>query len=825
MKTSIIILFCFLNVFAFSQVLHNYSVKRSNTYSEIPNHATLEISKKINIQNFPDWFRNEFSLSEKYDLKLLNNETDKLGIRHYRYQQTFSGYDVDGTMVILHVKNGFIESFNGILLSDLDDIDLNSAFTESQALTKALDYINANLYKWEIEAEEQFIKDKRKNASAAYYPKGELVISKKDDLDGMKNYFLTWAFKIFAQEPFKYEKVFVKANTGEILKSSPLLANADEIGNGETQYSGTRSITTDSYNGSYRLRESVRGIETYDLNESTYYSDAVDFIDDDNYWNNVNPELDQYAADAHWGMEMTYDYYLNTFDRDSYDGNGHLITQFCHYDEGYFNAFFDWETGFMVFGDGNGLPLVPTDIIGHEFTHGVTHYTANLIYYAEHGALNESFSDIFGTAVEFYAKPDVANWTQGEDINAIVRNMANPNEYDDPDTYLGDFWHTTGFDYAGVHTNCGVQNFWFYLLVEGGSGTNDIGDNYNVSGIGMDNAAAIAYRNLTTYLYPSAKYYDARYYSILSAVDLFGACSPEVEAVTNAWYAVGVGDEYQGDFVDAAFYTLTNSNCIAPYTVHFVNQSNNADDFVWDFGDGTTSTELSPDHTYNNFGTYTVQLIADGGACGSDTETKTGYIDLNPDNGCVTIMEGVSTITGCSGTIFDNGGPYANYEDNMNMYFDRVTIQSPESTTITLFFNEFDLANYEHLKICDGPDLNFPSIGYYGFYDLPPASLTSSSNAITIVLQISYDLNTGSGFMIDWLCSDLVGITNIDNKNNIKIYPNPTNGKFTIEGNNIQRIEIKDINGAAIKDVTINMEQIEIDLSQHPSISQQRRCC
>ena len=393
--------------------------------------------------------------------------------------------------------------------------------------------------------------------------------------------------------------------------------------------------------------------------------------------------------------------------------------------------------------------------------------------------------------------------------------MANPKEYEDPDTYLGDFWHTSGFDHAGVHTNCGVQNFWFYLLVEGGSGTNDNGDIYDVSGIGMDNAAAIAYRNLTTYLFPSAKYYEARYYSILSAVDLFGACSPEVEAVTNAWYAVGVGDAYQENFVEAGFHTLTKSNCIAPYTVHFVNQSNNANNFVWDFGDGTTSTELSPDHTYNDFGTYTVQLTADGGTCGSDTETKTDYIDLNTNNGCVTIMTGVSTITGCSGAIFDNGGPYSNYEDHMNTNFDRVTLQSPEPTTITLYFNEFCLANYEYLKICDGPDLSYPVIGYYGFYDLPPASLTSSSNSITMVLQISYDLNTGSGFMIDWLCSDLVGITNIDD-NNIKIYPNPTNGKFSIEGNNIQKIEIKDVNGGTVKAIATTKKHIEIDLSQQP---------
>ena len=122
--------------------------------------------------------------------------------------------------------------------------------------------------------------------------------------------------------------------------------------------------------------------------------------------------------------------------------------------------------------------------------------------------------------------------------------MSNPNSHGDPDTYMGTSWATGPGDSGGVHTNSGVQNFWYYLLTVGGSGTNDNSDTYSVTGQGWTKAGAIAFRNNTVYLTPSSQYADARFYSIEAAKDLYGACSPEVIATTNAWYAVGVGDEF-----------------------------------------------------------------------------------------------------------------------------------------------------------------------------------------------------------------------------------------------------------------------------------------
>ena len=152
----------------------------------------------------------------------------------------------------------------------------------------------------------------------------------------------------------------------------------------------------------------------------------------------------------------------------------------------------------MAFGDGsNNNPLVELDVVGHELTHGVTQYEAGLQYYNESGALNESFSDIFGKAIEFDPFGDTATWQVAKHYRAGgLRDLSNPNLKNQPDTYAGDMWYTGYDDSGGVHTNSGVQNFWFYLLCEGGSGVNDHEVSYSVNAIGMDAAAKIAYRNL-----------------------------------------------------------------------------------------------------------------------------------------------------------------------------------------------------------------------------------------------------------------------------------------------------------------------------------------
>ncbi len=309
--------------------------------------------------------------------------------------------------------------------------------------------------------------------------------------------------------------------------------------------------------GKYRLREAGRGtgISTYDARNGTDLPVAVDFVDADSSFTEARAQA---GVSVHWAVEAVYDYYLMRHGRNSYDDAGARIISYVHYDNNWSNAV--WDGMRMGFGDGpgNDAPYVSIDIVGHEFTHGVTQYTADLIYHGEPGALNESFSDIFGTAIEFTTPGVTGSWLMGAGATSL-RSLSDPKTFRDPDTYLGQFWVsvTDTFDNGGVHVNSGAQNHWFYLLSEGGSGVNDNNEAYSVAGIGMEQAAQIAYRNLSVYLTPSSGYREARLGSLHSALDLFGSDSPQYQAVKDAWYAVGVSRPYLEPTVIASADTLS----------------------------------------------------------------------------------------------------------------------------------------------------------------------------------------------------------------------------------------------------------------------------
>lgn len=290
------------------------------------------------------------------------------------------------------------------------------------------------------------------------------------------------------------------------------------------------------------------------------------------------------ALDAHWGMEQTHDYYLTVFNRDSYDGQGSEIRNYINGMVAYGGtqdnaASLPSPYNSMVYGLGDGVsmgPVVGLDVMGHEFTHLVTDNNGHggLNYQDQSGALNESFSDMMGTAIEFFADSANANWTIGEGImlNApyYMRSMSNPkgpaNVSQDfqpqPDTYLGQYWYTGNQDNGGVHINSGVPNKWFYLLSMGGSGTNDNNYHYQVTGQGIKKAEKIAYETFTQYLTPTATFVDAYNGSLNAASDLYGANSSEYNAVKAAWLAVGVPNN---DSTNGITTTQVKNNLVKVY--------------------------------------------------------------------------------------------------------------------------------------------------------------------------------------------------------------------------------------------------------------------
>jgi len=521
----------------------------------------------------------------------LGSEKDQLGFETHRFQQTIDGIPVEYGMMAVQTKDGKIVGETGKwVVKAPKNLEKTAKISENIALQYAMNFVGAESYKWQNKEEEEFIKKESGDANASFAPKGEVVYYSDPADEKMNDLKLAYKFDIYAEKPLSRQYVFVDAKSGKILGVDAIIHEVNTPGTAVTGYSGTRSIMTDSYNGSYRLRETGRNggtaVQTFNLKKGTNYSSAVDFTDTDNSWNNVNTNKDQYATDAHWGAEMTLDYLFTKFGRKSIDNNHFAIKSYVHYSTNYFNAF--WDGTRMTYGDGSsttngGKPLTALDVCGHEIAHGMTSKTANLAYQRESGALNEGFSDIFGNSIERWARPTQYSWKLGEDFSYVIRDMSNPNAYGQPDTYLGTYWNattTTGCssptqsnDYCGVHTNSGVLNFWYYLLVTGGSGTNDKGFAYNVSAIGLDKAAAIAYRTLTTYLSSSSTYMNARTYSLQATADLYGAGSNEVTQVTNAWNAVGVGGGLsvtgKTAVSDALLFTISPNPATDKFTVSF----------------------------------------------------------------------------------------------------------------------------------------------------------------------------------------------------------------------------------------------------------------
>lgn len=498
--------------------------------SDVPRRIIYKAQSAVQFQNYFDRYAGISSA----DLRQVRQFEDELGMRHTRYRQYYQNLEIIGSDYILHERDGRVVSANGFLFSDFN-MAVTPSISEAEALKIALQQANAQLYKWQSEPEN------------FDQPRGELVITSEDYLMTRASFALVYRFDVYAERPTARYVVDVDARNGDIINFYNRIHTADVAASGNSLYNGTVSFTADFTGSIYRLRQTAsgNGIQTYDMNNGTSYGAASDITSGSSTFNN-----DGAAVNAHWGAEQTYDYFFNEHNRNSYNGNGAVIRSYVHYSNNYVNAF--WDGSRMTYGDGDGVnygPLTSIDIVSHEITHGVTDFSSDLVYSYESGALNESFSDIFGEAVENYATGS-NDWLMGDDIgiggSGAFRNMSNPNQFNDPDTYKGDFWHTSASDNGGVHVNSGVQNFWFYLLVNGGSGTNDNSDSYSVNAIGIDAAGAIAYRNNNVYLTTTSNYSDAYLGSLDAAADLYGSGSAQYNAVQDAWDAVGVDDSNAG---------------------------------------------------------------------------------------------------------------------------------------------------------------------------------------------------------------------------------------------------------------------------------------
>lgn len=492
-----------------------------------------------------------FELNTDHSFEFVKQFSDNLGQTHYVYQHKYKDVDVNGDVVLVHSKNEKVISVNG-QVSAIQD--LNISFSLSDAETQRI-------------AQNHFeVTENVKISEVSHVIYKQL---KEEEV----NYFAAAKIQFSSLLPLKDNIYYIDASNGEILSVENRVHHIDTPSTSATYYRGNQAITVDSYSGKYRLKDNTRNIQTYNgvnltglVGANGFYQGATEYLSNTADFTANNTKG---AVEAHWGMTKTYDYYKNIHNRSSYDGNGSIIRNYYNppgvllsgdpNNPTQNNAAAIQTPGQegMVYGIGDGYlmdPVVGLDVAGHEFSHLVISRNGlgGLNYQGESGALNESFADIFGTSIEFYTNLS-PNWTIGENLFKLapyhMRDMSDPKnathafgiDLRQPDTYEGDYWADTSspIDQGGVHINSGVGNKWYYLLCEGGSGTNDVSNSYNVTGIGISKAEKIVYRALVTYMPSAATFLDARAATISAAYDLY--TQTEADAVAAAWYAVNVG--------------------------------------------------------------------------------------------------------------------------------------------------------------------------------------------------------------------------------------------------------------------------------------------
>jgi Zn-dependent metalloprotease len=494
-----------------------------------------------------DWDTQVTRMVRDGQLRSRREEADPLvdGRTHERLDQYHQGVRVFGGEIVRQSDRGQTVSVFGTLYAGID-LDVAPTLSPSDATA---------------------IVEEMTGVATGVMP--ELVVLPRDE----GGYALTYRVRVLT--PSDLTVYFLDAGTGEIaLHYSDLQTS---IGTGAGVQGDTKKISTTFRSGAYLAIDGMRppAIYTYDLKGNLarallYLNGMVTLNDTDVAADGDNTWTDAAAVDAHVYAGWTYDYYYKRFSRSGLDNRNLIMTSLVHpvrrddwasaststLNLYYLNAFYAGY-GVMVYGE--GLPSGVTvsgvqwgyfagalDVVAHELTHGVTDYTSGLIYRNESGALNEAFSDIMGTAVEFYYQPAgtgylKADYLLGEDLTSPqrgFRSMADPQLFGDPDHYSKRFTGTT--DNGGVHINSGIVNHAFYLAVEGGTNRTS---GLSVKGVGSANREQIEkvfYRGFTQLLPANATFAMAREATLQAARDLYGSGGAVEAAVSQAWTAVGV---------------------------------------------------------------------------------------------------------------------------------------------------------------------------------------------------------------------------------------------------------------------------------------------
>jgi bacillolysin len=495
------------------------------------------------------WATHLQQMADAGEIRLTRSHDDPLvsGRRHQRLAQMYGGVPVFGGELVVQTADREIVSVFGTLYEGIA-LDTKPALSPRDA---------------------EQIASRQGGVPFGREGQPELLVFPLPD----GRYALTYEVRVERPE-FDLRFLFIDAKTGAVVEDRNALQTESAVGVG-TGVLGDRKKVSANHSGTQFLADDrlrPPRIATFDFHGDFRHFGAVfpDLFDQDLARDADNTWDDRANVDAHTYAGYTYDYYYKRFGRQGLDNANVPIRSVTHvvnradislYPDYiifsfYLDAFYIFGEGTMIYGE--GLPdgyrfrgrkydylAGALDLVAHEFTHGVTNYTSNLTYQNESGALNESFSDMMGTAVEFFYQPAGsgplhADYLLFEDVITPggIRSLANPAAYGFPDHYS--LRRVGSEDNGFVHTNSSISNHAYYLAIEGG--TNRV-SGIHVTGVGSsnrDHIEKVFYRAFTEMLPASASFSTARAATIQAARDLYGAGSATETAVTQAWTAVGV---------------------------------------------------------------------------------------------------------------------------------------------------------------------------------------------------------------------------------------------------------------------------------------------
>ncbi len=482
-------------------------------------------------------------------------------LSHHRFQQHFDDIPLLGATIVLHAKQGLVSFATGKSYPR-QALETSPRISENEAIRKAITAFTA----WSARQQAHPLE----NDFTGRPLRVELVSDVRSTIDETRLVYLDrqypsytgsllLAYEIEVGPGAARRAVYIDALSGKLITSIPLVAHATVPGTVETGYYGTQNVMVEE-NGTngYRLVDSTRGVVVLNDQGREITNTTVDFpLRSGNKGGMAN--------DVFYGSSRFYDLLKDKFSWLGVDGEGEFfVSSVSDGDRDLVNAF--WNGSRATFGGGSCHydPLTTLDVVGHEFAHGITQRTSDLVYSGQSGALNEGMSDIYGKALELYEQPDQFNWVLGNrfadsEYARPFRSMEDPNLYNKPKVVGGAFWN----DGAGVHTNSGPLGHWFYLLIEGGSGMNDLGTAFDVQPVGLDIAFDVAFQLNRDYLTESSGYQDAFTNCMLLVESAYGINSDTYESFTEAWKAIGLpasGTTEPPSGVDLAVFSFNSSD-------------------------------------------------------------------------------------------------------------------------------------------------------------------------------------------------------------------------------------------------------------------------